>query len=198
MQRSKGTTTLIPEVILLAYKNGFFPMADPYSGKVQWHRPDPRAVIPLTSVKIPRSLKQLLRKQVFTVSVDTAFETVVQHCANREETWINAEIIDAYSELYSLGYAHSVEVWSNDTLVGGLYGVAIKGAFFGESMFSLQSNASKVAFAYLVQHLLSRGYVLLDSQYINDFTEQLGAIEVSDEVYQHALRSAMTKDVHFE
>jgi len=198
MHRSNGTTTLIPEVLLMGYKNGFFPMADSASGKMQWHRPDPRAIIPLDAVRIPRSLRQVLRKQLFSVTTNTAFARVVQLCANREDTWINDDIVDAYTALHHLGYAHSIESWQNGVLVGGLYGVSINGAFFGESMFSLQSNASKVAFAFLVNRLLALRFTLLDTQYINEFTESLGAIEVPDVIYQQLLGKALSQDTCFE
>ena len=198
MHRSNGTTTLIPEVLLMGYKNGFFPMADSASGKMQWHRPDPRAIIPLDAVRIPRSLRQVLRKQLFSVTTNTAFARVVQLCANREDTWINDDIVDAYTALHHLGYAHSIESWQNGVLVGGLYGVSINGAFFGESMFSLQSNASKVAFAFLVNRLLVLRFTLLDTQYINEFTESLGAIEVPDVIYQQLLGKALSQDTCFE
>ena len=198
MHRSNGTTTLIPEVLLMGYKNGFFPMADSASGKMQWHRPDPRAIIPLDAVRIPRSLRQVLRKQLFSVTTNTAFARVVQLCANREDTWINDDIVDAYTALHHLGYAHSIESWQNGVLVVGLYGVSINGAFFGESMFSLQSNASKVAFAFLVNRLLALRFTLLDTQYINEFTESLGAIEVPDVIYQQLLGKALSQDTCFE
>lgn len=173
-------------------------MAESETGQIQWHRPDPTAITPLESVKIPRSLRQVLRKNLFTVTVNRCFDRVIRACAAREETWISEDIVDAYETLHFLGHAHSVETWCNNNLVGGLYGVSIHGAFFGESMFSTHSNASKVAFAHLIHLLLSRGYVLLDTQYINNFTESLGAVEVSDAVYQQILRLAMARDVRFD
>lgn len=198
MHRSNGTTTLIPEVLLMGYRNGFFPMADSVTGKMQWHRPDPRAIIPLDAVHIPRSLRQVLRKQLFHVTTNTAFTQVIQLCANRDDTWINDDIIDAYTALHHLGYAHSIESWQDGMLVGGLYGVAMNGAFFGESMFSLQNNASKVAFAFLINRLLALRFTLLDTQYINEFTESLGAIEVPDVIYQQMLGKALSQDTCFE
>lgn len=198
MRRSRGTTTLLPEVLLLGYRNGFFPMAEPESGQIQWHRPDPRGIIPLDAVRISRSLRQCLRRGDFTVTFNTEFECVMRHCAQRDDTWISQEIIDAYTELHHLGFAHSVETWKSGDLVGGLYGVAIQGAFFGESMFSLQSNASKVSFVYLIQRLLERGFSLLDTQYVNEFTESLGAKEIPDAEYQQMLVDALSRDSRFD
>ena len=178
--RNIGSSTLLPDVLLVAYRNGFFPMADPDTHQIMWHRPDPRAVIPLDSIRVPRSLKQVIRKGTFNVTTDAAFTLVIKQCSLRDDTWISDEIIEAYEELHQMGFAHSFEVWEADELVGGLYGVAINGAFFGESMFSRKSNASKVAFVHLVAHLNVCGFRLLDTQYINEFTAQLGAIEIHD------------------
>lgn len=189
---SPGSSTLLPEVVLLGYRNGYFPMADPDLGKVLWHRPEIRAIIPLDTVRIPRSLRQVLNRGTFTVTFNAAFDAVIQGCADREDTWISDEIIDTYSQLHHLGHAHSVESWFEGDLVGGLYGVSIGAAFFGESMYSVKSNASKVAFAHLVARLQERGYRLLDTQYINDFTESLGAIEIPDTVYQLVLADALS------
>lgn len=188
---NSGSSTLLPDVLILGYRNGFFPMADPDSGRILWHRPESRAIIPLDRVKISRSLQKVIRKKEFDITIDTQFETVIQHCSNRDDTWINDEIIESYTHLHHLGYAHSIETWYNDELVGGLYGVAIGGAFFGESMFSHRSNASKVAFASLAHRLNDRGYRLLDTQYINDFTASLGAIEIPDVVYHMLLTDAL-------
>jgi len=186
-----GSSTLLPDVLLLGYRNGFFPMADPDLGRILWHRPEQRGVIPLDRVKISRSLRKEIERGTFTITIDEAFSDVIQGCAAREDTWINDEIIDAYTDLHHLGHAHSVEAWHNGQLAGGLYGVSIGGAFFGESMFSIVSNASKVAFAHLVYRLNSRGYRLLDTQYVNDFTASLGAIEIPDVVYQMLLADAL-------
>lgn len=196
--RGLGSSTMLPDVLLLAYRNGFFPMADPDTMRIVWHRPDPRAIIPINDVVVPRSLRSVIRKEIFSVTIDSAFEQVIEACADREESWINDDIISAYSELHHLGFAHSIECWNNDVLVGGLYGVSIGGAFFGESMFSRESNASKVAFVHLVAHLKARGFRLLDTQYINDFTAQLGAIEIPDSVYQLLLSDAITAPVEFQ
>lgn len=196
--RSPGSSTLLPDVVLLGYRNGFFPMADPDSNRILWHRPEQRGIIPLDRVKISRSLRQVLKRGTFTVTFDSAFEDVVTNCSLRDDTWISDEIIDAYCELHYLGHAHSVETWYEGELVGGLYGVAIGGAFFGESMFSIKSNASKVAFAHLADRLNERGFRLLDTQYINDFTASLGALEIPDVVYQMLLADALLAPCSFK
>jgi leucyl/phenylalanyl-tRNA--protein transferase len=189
--RSGGPDILLPEVILLGYRNGFFPMGDPEHQRVLWHRPEDRAIIPLDGIRISRSLAQTLRRAPYRITVNTCFTEVIEACADREETWITDEIIEAYSELHERGHAHSMEAWEGSDLVGGLYGVAIGGAFFGESMFSRKRDASKVTFAHLAQRLHERDYRLLDTQYINDFTASLGAIEIPDAVYQVLLADAL-------
>lgn len=182
---------LDPEVILMGYQRGFFPMGDERDGDVYWHRPQMRAIIPLDSVRIPKSVRKELSKGLMRTTINEAFSTVILRCSQRDQTWITQEIIDAYVELHTMGFAHSVETWIGDELVGGLYGVAINAAFFGESMFSLRSNASKVAFARLVDHLLEHHFALLDTQYINDFTASLGAIEIPDDEYMDRLQEAL-------
>lgn len=172
-------------------------MAESRYGEIYWHSPDPRAVFILDNLKTPRSMKQLLSKNIFSISVNTCFDEVINQCAARENTWINDEIIEVYSELHRLGFAHSVETFKDGILVGGLYGIAIGGAFFGESMFNLESNASKAAFYYLTSRLKSHGFELLDSQYINDFTEQLGAVEYDRAEYMKMLEKALPKTVYF-
>lgn len=181
----------MPDVLLVGYRNGFFPMAEERSGRIVWHRPDPRAIIPLDDVHISRSLLKTLRKRTFRITVDTAFREVITQCADREQSWISPEIIQAYCDLHESGHAHSIESWVGDELVGGLYGVSLAGAFFGESMFSRRSDASKVAFAHLIAVLRLRGFRLLDTQYINDFTESLGAVEIPDAIYQIMLADAL-------
>lgn len=188
--RSAETNFLMPEVMLLAYRHGFFPMADEYSGRVEWHRPDPRAIIPIHGILISQSTQKLVRRGAFRISIDTCFRTVMEHCANRPDRWISDELIDAYTLLHEQGWAHSVEAWQDDRLVGGLYGVHIGAAFMGESMFSLVSNASKVAFAHLASILISNDFRLLDTQYINHHTASLGAVEVPDAVYAAMLADA--------
>lgn len=184
------------EQLLEAYRQGFFPMAET-EYVVLWHSPDPRAIIPLDRVHLPRSLRSVIKKGIFTVRRNERFEEVIHHCANRPHTWISQDLIRLYTELHKLGYAHSVEAYHNERLVGGLYGVALGGAFFGESMFSLMSNASKVCFAHLVEHLRERGFILLDSQYANPFTISLGAIEIPRSQYLTYLAEALQLQCEF-
>ena len=153
MGASRSDPPLTTEFLLRAYSAGYFPMAESAGGPIGWYSPDPRAIIPLETFRSSRSLRQLLRRKSFAVTTDRAFDRVVRACADRRETWISGEIIEAYVALSREGYAHSVEAWLEEELVGGLYGVAIGGAFFGESMFSRRPNASKVALASLVRLL---------------------------------------------
>lgn len=182
---------LLPSVVLIGYEHGYFPMAEPLTERIVWHRPDPRAIIPLDRVHIARSLRKVVARKVFDVTVDTCFRDVITACAAREDSWITDEIIDTYSTMHDMGYAHSVEAWQSGVLVGGLYGVSIGGAFFGESMFSHVSNASKVAFVHLLIALRQRQYMLLDTQYINEHTASLGAVEISDADYHRMLAAAL-------
>jgi leucyl/phenylalanyl-tRNA---protein transferase len=170
---------------------GYFPMADSRDGDIYWHSPDPRAIIPLNDIRKPRSLRQFLKKTSYINTKDYAFDKVIRYCAEREDTWINNEIIDCYRILHRAGFVHSIETWLDDELVGGLYGCSLGGAFFGESMFSLKDNASKTAFYYLVDHLKKRGFVLLDTQYINSHTAHLGAIEIPKNLYLKILDQAI-------
>jgi len=186
-----------PQVLLTAYREGFFPMAEERNGAIYWHFADPRAIIPLDKIKPHKSVRQTIRRENLEFKIDNNFETVIRKCAAREETWISDELIDSYINLHHFGYAHSVETYRNGELVGGLYGVAIGGAFFGESMFSETSNASKAAFFYLGYHLINRGFVLLDSQYINEHTKLLGAIEIPGSVYLDILKRAIRMPVTF-
>ena len=188
---------LCPDLLLRAYEQGYFPMADGVTGKIYWHSPNPRAIFPLERIKMPRSIRQFIRKFGVRFEVNRDFEAVINYCANRSYTWISQEIIDAYIDLHKLGYAHSVETYIDGKLVGGLYGVAIGGAFFGESMFNIVSNGSKAAFYYLVARLRERGYILLDSQYMNDFTKSLGAIEIHEILYFKLLKRALELDCKF-
>lgn len=197
MARSGSYGILVPEMLLVGYSHGYFPMAESDTGEILWHRPDPRAIIPLDGVTLSTSLRKVLRREVFSVTVDTAFEEVIRACSRRDETWISEEIIEAYIGLHRMGYAHSVESWQDGRLAGGLYGVHVGGAFFGESMFSAVSNASKVAFAHLVAILRANGFTLLDTQYINAFTASLGAVEIEDERYQTLLADALDHHAAF-
>ena len=188
---------LSTNIVMLAYRTGWFPMGDSESEDIYWHCPNRRAIFPLDNDYIPKSLKQFLSKNIFNHTINNAFEQVIQHCANRPESWITEEIIDIYTALHIAGHAHSIETWLDGKLVGGLYGVSVGSAFFGESMFSLQSNASKSAFIFLKKHLISQGFTLLDSQYINDFTQSLGAIEISRVQYLEQLSKAVVRDTSF-
>lgn len=188
---------LTPEIVLLAYQHGYFPMADEEDGNIYWHSPDPRAIVPLHDVPVSRSLRQAIKKGTFDVRINTACQRVIEACAQRSETWISEDIIDVYTTLHSLGYVYSVESWHNGELVGGLYGVSIGGAFFGESMFSVMSNASKVAFVALTEHLCQRNFILLDSQYINPHMESLGAREIPRGQFMRLLAKALQAECNF-
>jgi len=181
---------LYPEILLSAYSQGYFPMADE-EGKIYWHNPDPRAIVPLNNIKVPRSLKQFFKNNDLEFRLDSDFEYVIKRCAERESSWISPEIEAAFVMFHDSGYAHSVETYLNGKIVGGLYGVALGGAFFGESMFSDVSNASKSAFYYLAYRMIERGFILLDSQYINEFTQSLGAIEIPKLDYLRILKRAL-------
>ncbi len=186
-----------PELLVRAYKEGYFPMADSYDGNIYWHSPDPRAIFPLDKIKTPRSIKQSINKNNFSFSINKDFKKVITLCADREDTWISDEIIAAFVQLHNIGYAHSVETWNDNKMVGGLYGVSIGAAFFGESMFNHVPDASKSAFYYLVNHIKSRNFMLLDTQYINHHTALLGAIEIPRIQYLKILRKAIEIPVNF-
>jgi leucyl/phenylalanyl-tRNA--protein transferase len=170
-------------------------MADE-DGIIYWYDPNPRAIIPLETFHVPRSLARTVKRGKFEIRVDSAFRAVMEACAKpgpaREVTWINAEIIEAYCELHALGFAHSIETWSEGKLVGGLYGVAVGGLFAGESMFSHSRDSSKVALVYLVERLRRSGFVLLDTQFMTDHLRRFGTIEISREEYQDRLAHALT------
>ncbi|MDC1068834.1 leucyl/phenylalanyl-tRNA--protein transferase [Candidatus Kapabacteria bacterium] len=188
---------LTPDIIVSAYTQAFFPMADEDDGEIYWHNPDPRAIIPLDNPKMPRSLKQSIKKNNFTFSVNGDFDCVIRSCSKRKNTWISEDIIDIYNQLNVMGFAHSVECLIGKEIVGGLYGVSIGGAFFGESMFNFKSDSAKAAFYYLIEYLKSKNFILLDSQYINPFTEQLGAIEISKSNYLKLLNKALSLPCKF-
>lgn len=191
------TTLLLPEIVLEAYTKGFFPMAEHKHGKIEWHNPDPRAVFPLHRLSMPRSVRQSIKKHDYTFSVNKAFRQVIEGCAARPETWISDEIIETYTELHERGYAHSVEAWQGGELAGGLYGMAFGRAFMGESMFNTMRDASKAAFYFLVGRLREKGFILLDTQYINPHTHSLGAVEISKSAYLQLLKQALASPVKF-
>jgi leucyl/phenylalanyl-tRNA--protein transferase len=184
------------EFLLNAYTNGYFPMAMSHEEEdLHWFYPEKRGIIPLDSFHIPQSLAKAMRKNPFTLTTNRAFCEVIAACgeinAKRKDTWINKKIIELYGELWERGYAHSVECWKDNILVGGLYGVAINGAFFGESMFSRQSNASRMALVHLVKLLKKGGYQLLDTQFVNEHLMQFGVIEIERKDYLKLLKEAL-------
>jgi leucyl/phenylalanyl-tRNA--protein transferase len=183
---------ITPSQLVYAYSNGYFPMAHEEEGnEIYWHRPQQRGVIPLDQFHVSKNLNRLYKKTHFQFKRNTAFRQVIEACSHRDVTWISPEIIDVYEELHHLGFAMSFEVWDKEKLVGGLYGVHIGKAFFGESMFSKVSNSSKLALVYLVEYLKKENYQLLDTQYLNDHLKQFGAIEISDEFYMEQLANAL-------
>jgi leucyl/phenylalanyl-tRNA--protein transferase len=188
---------LAPHLLLEAYRLGIFPMADE-DGRIRWFSPDPRAIIDLDRFHVPRTLRQVYRQRRFEVRVDTAFERVIRACADRPEpTWISPEIIHAYTRLHGLGHAHSVESWQMGHLVGGLYGVALGGAFFGESMFHHIADASKVALVALVERLTQRGFFLLDVQFHTPHLARFGAREIPRAEYLQRLQQAVLQPRRF-
>jgi leucyl/phenylalanyl-tRNA--protein transferase len=189
---------LSPQLLLSAYSQGVFPMADE-TGKILWFDPDPRAIIPLHRFHVSRSLQRLLRKGKYEVRWNSDFSQVIRACAQpgpgREDTWISDDIIEAYERLHQLGFAHSVESWHDGVLVGGLYGVAIGGLFAGESMFSHMRDASKVTMVHLVKRMQKRGLLLLDIQFMTDHLSNFGAIEIPRCDYHKILKIALNTTV---
>ena len=193
---------LTPELLLRAYTTGLFPMGESRGDSdIVWVDPEWRGIIPLDRFHLSRRLRRTVRQAGFAVRVDTAFGRVMRACAaprrSRRETWINDDILRAYAELHRAGFAHSVECWQGNALVGGLYGVAIAGAFFGESMFARATDASKVALVHLVARLDHAGYRLLDTQFLTDHLAQFGAVEVTRREYRRLLNEALTAEVEF-
>ena len=185
-----------PELLLQGYRLGVFPMAME-DDSVAWFSPDPRAIIPLESFHVPHALRRVARKKFVEITVDNRFSEVIRACAKRKDTWINGEIIEGYERLHELGYAHSVEAWKNQKLAGGLYGVAVGGAFFGESMFHHVTDASKIALVALVEHLRTQKFVLLDTQWITPHLQKFGAVEIPRERYLKMLRRAVELPLKF-
>ena len=179
-----------PELLLQGYRLGVFPMAME-DDSIQWFSPDPRAILPLEDFHVPHALRRLVRQKLFETTIDNAFSKVIEACANREDTWINLEIIESYMRLHQLGCAHSVEAWEEGRLAGGLYGVAVGGVFFGESMFHHVTDASKIALVALVEHLRARKFALLDTQWLTPHLQQFGGIEISRDHYLRLLRRAV-------
>jgi leucyl/phenylalanyl-tRNA--protein transferase len=188
--RDAMSEPLPPELLLEAYSTGIFPMGMP-GGGIRWFSPDPRGILPLEGFHVPHGLRRALRRPGWKVRVDTCFREVMSLCGERDETWISKLILRGYGRLHELGHAHSVEVWKDDRLAGGLYGVALGGAFFGESMFHRVTDASKVALWHLVRILREEGFTLLDIQWTTDHLRQFGAVDVGREQYLHLLREAV-------
>lgn len=196
MNRERLVERIPVNELLALYASGRFPMAHE-DGQIHAHEPDPRAVFPLDRLVPDARLRRLVRSGRFSMTMDKAFPAVINACADRPDTWIDPCIMTSYVDLHHAGHAHSVETWECGRLVGGIYGVALGGAFFGESMFSRVSNAGKVAFHTLVEHLQERGFQLFDTQYINPFTRQLGAVEIPKARFLLALRHALASPVRF-
>ena len=195
---------MIPtELLLAAYASGWFPMADE-EGVISWYSPDPRGIMPIATFHVPSRLQRVVRKGDVQIAIDTAFEEVMRACAAAERepedtgTWISEEIIESYCALHAQGFAHSVEVRQNGALVGGLYGVALGGAFFGESMFHRVTDASKVALVALIERLRSQGFILLDTQWVTAHLQQFGAIEIPRPEYLSLLEESLKLDVSFD
>jgi len=194
---------MIPsELLVSAYSSGWFPMAVD-DGDIRWYSPDPRGIIPLDAFHVPSRLARVIRSGRFRIEIDRDFASVIRACAKADRsvedsgTWIDGEILTSYIALHEQGLAHSVEAWQGDTLVGGLYGVALGGAFFGESMFHRVTDASKVALAALVERMSARGLTLLDVQWVTPHLEQFGAIEVPRGDYLQLLQDALLVDARF-
>ena len=182
---------MIPsELLLQGYRLGVFPMAME-DDSIEWFSPDPRAILPLEDFHVPHALRRLLRKSFFEITINAAFSEVIAACAKRKDTWINQEIIESYTRLHELGHAHSIEAWKEGRLAGGLYGVAVGGGFFGESMFHRVTDASKIALVALVEHLRARKFVLLDTQWVTPHLQQFGGIEISRNHYLRLLQRAV-------
>ncbi len=187
---------LTPEILVAAYRQGIFPMD--VEGRLCWFSPDPRAILPLDGFHVSKTLRQLCRQGRFEIRINHGFRAVMEGCADREEgTWISPEIIEAYVVLHERGLAHSVEAWYEGELAGGLYGVALGGAFFGESMFHRRRDASKVALVHLVERLRERGYRLLDVQFTTPHLARFGAIEIPRTAYLRRLRAALAMECRF-
>ena len=191
---------LSPGLLLSAYAQGIFPMADP-GGEIYWYDPDPRAILPLDRLHVPRRLERTIQQGRFQVRHDVDFERVMRECAapapGRERTWIDETLVEGYTALHRAGFAHSVETWQDGELVGGVYGVSLRGLFAGESMFSRVRDASKVALVHLARTLRERGFTLFDVQFRTDHLQRFGVVEVPRREYKRLLRIALGRDVAF-
>lgn len=191
---------LTPQLLLTAYSQGVFPMGDEF-GTISWYDPDPRAIMPLETFHVPRSLARRIRRGGFDVRVDSAFREVMEACAapapGRESTWITPQIVNTYCDLHRHGHAHSVETWIDGELVGGLYGVSLGGFFAGESMFSYATDSSKIALVHLVDLLKTGGFVLLDTQFTTAHLRRFGTIEIASYDYKQLLAHAIRRQATF-
>lgn len=195
-RRKDQDPEVTPDLLLRAYSIGLFPMSESAEDPdIYWVQPEIRGIIPLDKFHVSKSLSKHIRQQPFDIRINTAFELVMRACAepveNRPSTWINAKILDLYCQLHAMGHAHSVEAWEGDELVGGLYGVSLGAAFFGESMFSRRTNASKICLVNLVERLKSRHFKLLDTQFTTDHLKTFGAIDMPKAQYEMVLAHAM-------
>lgn len=190
------TPIIEPTFLLQAYGQGLFPMGMD-DGEIGWFSPDPRGIFPLDAFHIPHGLKRFLKNSPFEIRFNTRFRDVMLGCSDRESTWIDDTVLESYCHVHDLGFAHSVETWEGDKLVGGLYGVSMGAAFFGESMFSRVSNASSAALVALVDHLNACGFMLLDTQWTTPHLKRFGALEVPREDYLRQLERAIGMNVSF-
>lgn len=190
---------LTPDLLLSGYAQGIFPMAqsrdDP---ELHWVDPRLRGVFPLDKFRISRSLARDIRRDNYTIRTNSAFSEVVRACAARDETWINEPLVRLYDALHEAGHAHALEVWQDGALTGGVFGVTLGGGFFGESMFSTRTNASKIALAYLVDRLVTGGFTLFDTQFLTPHLASLGAIEIPRSTYRECLASALLQEADFD
>jgi len=194
---TNGAPELPLSVLTMAYRDGWFPMGERGTRLIEWFSPDPRGVLPLTAFHMPARLGRTWRAGRFEIRIDTAFAAVMDACAERDDTWISDVITETYTALHRQGLAHSVECWRDGRLAGGLYGVSLGGAFFGESMFHIETDASKVALAALVDRLRTQGYGLLDIQWVTPHLAQFGAIEMRRGRYLQTLREALARPCRF-
>jgi leucyl/phenylalanyl-tRNA--protein transferase len=188
---------LKPDNMLRLYASGAFPMADESGETINWYMPEIRTIIPLDAFNFPRSARKAVERMNFKIKFDTDFTKVIMGCSDREDTWISQELINAYKRLRKRGHVHTVETWLEGEMVGGLYGVTFRGAFFGESMFSNVSEASKAALMALINHLSESDFILLDVQYMSEHLQMFGAVEISFDDYTKLLNKAYTRGCEF-
>lgn len=188
---------LAPEMLLSAYTQGYFPMPDPETNEIAWYRPDPRAIFEFDDFHVSKSLRKVISKEDYKITFSEDFEQVMRACADRDDTWITEEFISAYCRIHKLGFAHSVEVWRDEQLVGGTYGVCIRSAFFAESMFHRETNMSKVALWALTENLKRNKFKLLECQFMTAHLSSLGAKNISNEDYQKRLKEALADPASF-